>query len=255
MTGLFPALERGSDHFVNQRYQEAIDTYAAVLERDPNNLMIHVRQAVAHSLLGREQEALDHFRTAERLDPHSVDLHHYMGMHYLRFGDDHQAARELEYVLVHLPEKLPALKALAGLRDKMDHADAALELFERALLRDPDDEAMHRVVARLAMTGGNTERAIQALERVRELAGNDFDLHLELGVCLLTLDRLSEAATHLDQVAPDHPGYPMALFKRAQISALLGEPDLAQRIQEARVNGNEITRQLIDRERLFQGYR
>jgi hypothetical protein len=47
----------------------------------------------------------------------------------------------------------------------------------------------------------------------------------------------------------------MALFKRAQVSVLLGEPDRAARIEKARARADATTRPLIDRERLFQAGR
>ena len=36
--------------------------------------------------------------------------------------------------------------------------------------------------------------------------------------------------THLDRVPVDHPAYPLALFKRAQVSVLLGEADRRRRL-------------------------
>jgi hypothetical protein len=47
----------------------------------------------------------------------------------------------------------------------------------------------------------------------------------------------------------------MALFKRAQVSVLLNEPDQAARIERARARADATTRPLIARERLFQGGR
>jgi hypothetical protein len=44
----------------------------------------------------------------------------------------------------------------------------------------------------------------------------------------------------------------MALFKRAQVSVLLGEPDRAARIEAARRGADATTRALIARERLFR---
>ena len=44
----------------------------------------------------------------------------------------------------------------------------------------------------------------------------------------------------------------MALFKRAQVSVLLNEPDSAARIERARKNADTTTRELIARERLFK---
>ena len=44
----------------------------------------------------------------------------------------------------------------------------------------------------------------------------------------------------------------MALFKRAQVSVLLNEPDRAARIERARRGANAMTRELIATERLFR---
>jgi hypothetical protein len=44
----------------------------------------------------------------------------------------------------------------------------------------------------------------------------------------------------------------MALFKRAQVSVLLHEPDAPARIALAREKADATTRTLIERERLFR---
>jgi hypothetical protein len=44
----------------------------------------------------------------------------------------------------------------------------------------------------------------------------------------------------------------MALFKRAQVSVLLNEPDSSARIAKARQHADATTRPLIAQERLFQ---
>ena len=68
----------------------------------------------------------------------------------------------------------------------------------------------------------------------------------------LAARRFSEARDALDRVPPSHPDYPMALFKRAQVSVLLHEPDAPARIAAARAHADDVTRELIARERLFQ---
>jgi hypothetical protein len=45
----------------------------------------------------------------------------------------------------------------------------------------------------------------------------------------------------------------MALFKRAQVSVLLGEPDATRRIADARDHADATTGPLIANERLFRG--
>ena len=45
----------------------------------------------------------------------------------------------------------------------------------------------------------------------------------------------------------------MALFKRAQVSVLLGEPDREARIRSAWEQADPATRRLIENESLFRG--
>ena len=70
----------------------------------------------------------------------------------------------------------------------------------------------------------------------------------------LAARRFDEARAALDRVPPSHPEYPMALFKRAQVSVLLKEPDAAQRGSRARGSGANAIDARADRdsERLFQ---
>jgi predicted Zn-dependent protease len=107
----------------------------------------------------------------------------------------------------------------------------------------------------LAMGAGQTALAIDAFERARALQSSAFGHDLELGVLYLAAGRLPEAKASLDRVPPSHPGYPMALFKRAQVSVLLHEPDQTARIASARERADATTRKLIAAERLFQDAR
>ena len=95
------------------------------------------------------------------------------------------------------------------------------------------------------MAVGDTIGAIASFEG----AGPGHEL--ELGVVLLAAGRLAEARDALDRVPPSHPGYAMALFKRAQVSVLLHEPDAQARIATAKAHADNMTRALIAREKLF----
>jgi hypothetical protein len=79
-----------------------------------------------------------------------------------------------------------------------------------------------------------------------------YQYDLELGVLYLAARRYADARTALDRVPRSHPGYAMALFKRAQVAVLLDEPDKAERIAAARRGADATTRELVARERLFQ---
>jgi hypothetical protein len=103
------------------------------------------------------------------------------------------------------------------------------------------------------MARGDTSDALESFERARGERGASFGYDLELGVLYLAQHRYAEARAALDRVPPQHPAYPMALFKRAQVSVLLGEDDRERRVQEAWRRADAELRTLIRSERLFAG--
>ncbi len=253
MAYLFGDLDKGSALFVRQDYEAAIEVFGGVLAEDRENLMVTVRLAVAHSVLGHEQRALELFAEAERIQPESIDRQHYLAMHYFRFRHRDLAASLFEKVLEATPRRLPALEALARIREDEGRLDDAALLLERIIVLEDSPIAEWKRLGELEMAMGNTPAAIRAFEEAWSLEGDDFDRFLELGVCYLADHRAAEAGEALDQIGPDHPGYAMALFKRAQVSVLLGETDSQERARLAYERADPAIRDLIEREPLFQG--
>lgn len=252
MVQLFADLDRASGLFVRGRYGEAAPVLEDLLEDDSGNLMVALRLAVAYSSLGRQRKAEAAFAAAREIDPSSLDVAHYHALHLARGGRPRDAAPLFELVLTRTPERLEALEGLARVRAELGDPAAAENLLERSTELAPRPESLAELGdLRMAMT--DTAGAIQAFERARDLAPEAFDRHLELGVCYLVGGRTAEAAATLDRVAPRHPAYPMALFKRAQAAALLGEPDLAERVHAAHRAADPGLRRMIEDERLFQG--
>ncbi len=105
------------------------------------------------------------------------------------------------------------------------------------------------------MSVRQTPLAIESFENARSLQGSAFEHDLELGVLYLDARRFTDARDALDRVPASDPEYPMALFKRAQVSVLLNEADRADRIARARQHADGTTRALIALEKLFEGVR
>ncbi len=253
MTHLFAALDAGSASFVRGEYDDAIETFEGVLEQDPGNLMVSLRLAAAHSALGRDRQALDYFQHASRLAPGSPDVDHYLAQHHLRLGRWREAEPLLARVLSAQPERLPALEGLALVRERQGRLREAAQLLERVAATHPEPAAALTKLGTLRMALTDTPAAIRAFERAWSLAGDGFSAFLELGVCYLAERRLADARETLDRALSTHPNHPMALFKRAQVSVLLDEPDKTERVRAAYRHADPATRPLIEGEPLFRG--
>jgi tetratricopeptide (TPR) repeat protein len=252
MTALFPTLDRAAGLFVREQYTQAIPLLEQILAGDPHNLGSALRLATAYSSLGREREALDAFRRAQAMAPQSPDVQTYLALHTVRGKDWEKAVPMLEQIVAQSPERVPAVEALAVVRERQRRFEDALALRRQLYALRTPSPAELAAMGELAMNIGRTDVAIDAFEKARAAGGETFRNNLELGVLYLAARRYAEARDALDRVPRTHPGYPMALFKRAQVSVLLREPDAPSRIEAARKNADPTTRELIARERLFQ---
>jgi tetratricopeptide (TPR) repeat protein len=253
MTYLFGDLNEGAELFVRGDYEASIRVFERVIAEDRENFMVTVRLAVAHSILGNRERAQQLFSRAEQIHPGSIDLQHYLAMHYFRFRSWDLAAPLFEKVLTVMPRKLPALEALARIRESEGRFADAARLLERIVVLKESPAAEWIRLGELEMAMADTPAAIGAFEHAQRLQGDAFNRHLELGVCYLAAGNPAAAARELDLVPRDHPGYAMGLFKRAQVSVLLGESDWRERVRLAYERADPSVRQLIENEPLFQG--
>ena len=225
MTAMMDVIERASGLFADGHYAGCIPLFERVLAADPHNIDAALRLASAHSALGHNDKAIEMFRRAASIDPDSQDVRTYLGLHYVRVQDWDRAAVLLEQVVKESPDRATAVDALVIVRAKQ---------------------------AERAMDAGRTADAIAGFEGSRALRPSTFGHDLDLGVLYLAAHRFEDARSALDRWLSLHPEDPMALFKRAQVSVLLKEPDAPARVELARKRADAVTRPLIERERLFR---
>jgi Tfp pilus assembly protein PilF len=255
MVRLFEPLERASGLFEAEKYAQVIPLFEKILAEDPHNIGAVLQLATAHSALGHDRQAVELFQRAATLAPESQDVRLYLGLHYARGKGWERSVPLLEHVVAESPDRLPALEALAVIRQRQGRIDEAISLRQKIYrMRNPTSGELIQL-GMLAMSVEQTPLAIESFERARSQQGRAFAHDLELGVLYLAARRFEDARDALDRVPSSHPEYPMALFKRAQVSVLLHEPDQGARIAAARLHANATTRALITRERLFQDVR
>jgi Tfp pilus assembly protein PilF len=253
MQRMFPVLDQAAGLFAAGKYKQALPLLEQILLEDPHNLDATLRAATAYSSIGQDARAVAMFQKAAELSPNSSDVRTYLALHYARGKDWARAAPLLERVVAESPDRLPALEALAAIRVKQGRLDDAIAL--RQKIYEQREAAPTELIdlGAIAMEIGRTPIAIQAFEQARARQGSAFAHDLELGVLYLADRQFTKARDALDRIPPSSRDYPMVLFKRAQVSVLLNEPDQAARIALARRKSDATTRDLIAREKLFNG--
>ncbi len=118
MSGIFDALDEASTLFVREDYRRAIPLLRRILAEDRHNLDAALRLATAHSALGQGALAEQAFDTAAEIAPGSPDVRLYRALHYAKGREWPRAVPLLEQALAESPDRLPALEALARLRER-----------------------------------------------------------------------------------------------------------------------------------------
>lgn len=209
--------------------------------------------AVAHSVTDRKAQAEEFFVRARTINPASVDLRHYHAMHYMRYRQPDLAEPLFESVLLEMPNRLTALEALLSIYARRGDDEKAMQTLEKIATFKDSPGAEWLRLGQMRMRHGETKAAIEAFENASQILDRRFRQNLELGVLYLADRQFAKAATSLDKVTRFDPAYPMALFKRAQVSVLLKEADREERVKQAWLHGDATTRSLIASEKLFRG--
>ena len=203
-------------------------------------------------MLGHNAQAEALFDEGGRDRSESPDVRVYLGLHYARaagLGAGRCRCSKRPQPTCRIA--LPVLEALADLRAAQeDWPDACPPAEDQRACGLPRQTICWRS-AISAMEVGQTKVATAAFEGARAIQGAAFTHDLELGVLYLSAHRFADARIALDRVPSSSPDYAMALFKRAQVSVLLREPDAPARIAHGRREADAITRPLIEREKLF----
>ena len=188
--------------------------------------------------------------------PDSLDLRHYQAMHYCKSGELGEGrAAAARACWPASPIVSPALACLAEVRARQGRREEAIALLERVVARTGAPTAELLRLGELRMEGGETAAAIAAFERARALDAAALRRRTSSSASSTSPPAgCRRRATASTAAVAASPGDAMALFKRAQVSVLLGRARPRRRAcARARDGADETTRPLVEREALFRG--
>src|SRR5215210_4859721 len=131
MAPLFDTLDEASALFIRGHYAEAIPLLEKILATDTHNLDAALRLATSHSSLGHDRAAEQAFLRAEQIAPQSADVRMYFALHLARGEEWPRAVTMLERVIADDPDRLPALQALAVIRERQGRVAEAVDLRQK----------------------------------------------------------------------------------------------------------------------------
>lgn len=195
-----------------------LDLAQAALERA---VLLRPDYAEAWAWLGeaRQQAGLDgsyQIMNALRLNPNAVLVQVLAGMYWLRRGDADRALFYYSRAAAAEPENPAWQAALGEAWEARGDLIQALDAHQRAVSLAPDDPLYWRALAAFCLRNATAleTAALPAVERLLDLAPDDWQTHDLAGQVMTELGYYNEAELHLRraiELAPEEAGPPLHL--------------------------------------------
>lgn len=196
----------------------------------------HLQRAEAHLAKGRIDEALLEMQGALKIQPEDADLNERLGRLLAARGNTQPAVFHLGEAYRLDPERVEAGVLQAHLVWKIAPPRAE-QILREVLQRHPEDPRVHRGESALAVAMGDSDRALAAAERARDLAPEDPENWVSLGAAHVA----QILALQSRQQDPPDALYEAALAAFDKVDELVKEVDklveghVGARVEKARV--------------------
>ena len=187
--GSSQALQQAVQRHQQGRFDEAEQSYQAILAAQPNHFDAKHLLGVLRYQQGRNTEALDHISAALKLQPNSAVALSNLGLVLTKLGRPEEALASYDQALAIKPDYAEAFKNRGDGLLQLKRLDEALASYDQAIVLKPD---------------------------YAEAFNNR-------GIALKELERLDEALASYDQAIALRPDYAEAFKSRAHCRLLAGQ--------------------------------
>ena len=214
---------RGLFYLAQTQYEEAIADLDAAIQMEPKNPDLYEAKGVAQFLLKRYDDALESLNTAIELAPESALLVANRARIFAIRGDYDKSLEELGKALQLEPRSLPVLLLRARVYQQAKDLKHAMDDVNEVLRIRPGYPEALQVHALLSVGSGKLDEAIGDLEELKDLAPNNTELRLQLGMFYSAGKRPQQAIDTFSQILADDSKNWLAHRGRADAYLNLGK--------------------------------
>ncbi len=210
----------GNLNVVAEKYDDAIQIYQALQEKDPKNAALLYRVAETYRRKGDLNTAIEKFRAASQAAPTNPDPLLQLALILDGTGRSDQAQPIYEQILKIQPDHPVALNNLAFLKaEKGVDLEEALTMAQRARQKQPNSTEIADTLGWIYIKKNLSEEAVRDFKDlvVKEPANPTF--HYHYGMALLQKGDKPSARQQLEEALKDRPSKP----QEAQIRDLLAK--------------------------------
>lgn len=211
------ALE-GDVRVFTKKWPEAERAYRAALKVDPRAGLVAAKVYRVLNVTGRKKDAADFAADWTARHPADMSMRLIVAEAALGARDYPLAAQQYEAALAVDPNNAMALNNLAWALGELKDPKA-IGFAERAVALAPNSPSVLDTLGMLHLRAGDAKKAMESLERMRQLAPDRLDLRLHYAMGLLQSGRTQEGQAELRELAATKVDFP----GKAGIPALLAK--------------------------------
>jgi tetratricopeptide (TPR) repeat protein len=255
--------KKGLVYKLQQQYQKAAEAFFAASEITPQDADILGELAEALSSLDNYADAASFFKQALTVDPENLVLAGKLGFTYINLKDyksgtqifsslyqkdstnvfwnkqyafclgktrtgDSLAIRLYEKILVQNPRDLSIYSSLYFLYSRQKDEKKALDVLNRGLVEFPDDNELTLKLANFYFVKKNYIEAAGLFKKYLSMAGTEYDVLKNYGICLYLNKSEKEAIEIFDKCMEITFNDPVVLFYLSLSHKRLADYELAE---------------------------
>ncbi|MFC1569061.1 tetratricopeptide repeat protein [bacterium] len=190
----------------NEKYDLAIEKYELATDILPKRHEAYMNLAVVYLQVENDSMAIETYKTAMTQIPDSLRIPYNLGLTYYNNGKYEDAAAAFNQVIEKSKDSsklyFEALFNMANAHAMLKQEDKALEIYKKALEKDPDNTMILFNMARMFLLQEKFEEAIGVFEKVLVKEPDDYDANFTVGNAYLQINNklIDEFNTNLNKL-------------------------------------------------------
>ena len=230
--------EAQPDHVAKDSLHKAIDHFEALIRLKPSDTESYVILGRLYKLNNEPAKAEAAFKKILTSDPSSRNALSSLAQLYTDQGDYAQAID----LLTKIPDSDmdgPLLGMLAYAYSQSHETDKSVEVFEKAMARDPDNQDIRRAYVESLMEAGKTEAARTELQKILKADPEDGQSHMRLSQLDRQEGRFDQARQELERAKTLMPENTEVPFQQVLLEDAAGNQDKAIEILQGLIKQTE----------------
>lgn len=186
--------DEGVAAFTSRKYQDAANEFQKLVDQNPEGFRGHYMLGLSLEQLKRKEEALHHLRKAYDLNPNDISIKVALGRAYFnvrRYGDVTSLLNSVDASSLPAKQQVAFYQIRGQAKFKGGSAQSAVSDFKQLARLKPSDAQIQYMYGTTALSVGQLEQGIGALNKATSLDPNDADKKRAYAQALIKKGRMS----------------------------------------------------------------